>query len=396
MKRTSRILVALIFCITTSIATVMAGDINNPAFSYKRLNTPEKDSLLIGWVIFDPLPSYETETSVIVNHVARFSTDVGLVIRADGRGVMSHRLSMSDRLVRVAGPIEIGDTIVAEFSITPSDIGIIPLHFIVYEDKLLSGPGRIRTGGTIKADFLLDPAGQTWALVSESVNSKNAGLLGPSWELLSRGTTFSVDVKPDFEFAGQDVLDHWEKTAAMRVFSTLVTVMPLPDEQSISILCEVTPYQSFEAGIGFAIQHSSELEVLEMGPSISEPVVQGTSYEFVSKVKLKEAGTAVLEIELCTPNPDIGTQDGVYSIRHKEDPLGQMVRLYLGLDDGGKVLFITGRRPSDALKVMKRQSGPAPALDSRLTHVQNHPVSKDRLLKRADNSYYKVVRYYVH
>jgi len=359
---------------------IYAADINNPVYCYRILkSSPDsnaRDSVLIGKITFDPLPSYQQESRVIIEHYVQFDCDQGLAFKYNRK--FDGSLELDNYGKYISDPVKFGDTVNIEFIIKPMKVGYIPVNFIVYENfplkEALETGKRLMIGGSFKADFLLDPDGKTTGIASAVCSRNNATTLGPSPMHLDKKLVYMSDPRirqPEFYPA---LCRRVNERLYKHLFSVETTVDPVPGVPgSYMVDCTVKPFHSFRDGIAIRIEHNDHLLIDKLPASITYPVDSGYSYNFLMPVTISKPGVGQLNISFLTPNPDKGTGIGLFANRSGD--LVKKQTLYFGVDDDLKTSFITERNPYVTSERLQKD-GSNVFLDPRYQLLESYPFSK--------------------
>nr|MBN2277429.1 hypothetical protein [candidate division Zixibacteria bacterium] len=328
------------------VSGLHAADINNPVPCYRLMDgSPDggfRDSILIGTISFDPLPAYNQETRVIIEHYAQFDSETGLAFKYNRRFDGSVELDNYGKTINE--PVKAGDTVAIEFTIKPMKIGWIPVDFIVYENcflkEALESGRSVKTGGSFKADLLISPEGTISGLASDICTSKNASALGPSANQLDKEIIFQSDPRicqPEFY---PSLCRRINEKLYKHIFSIKTVIRPdIANDHGYIIDCFVQPYHSFTEGIAVKINYSDNMEIPECPASLNYPVDSNSIYQFSIPVRLVKPGIGRLTIGFITPNPDKGQAYGMFA--HRKGDLNSKQAVYFGIDDNLEVSFIT-------------------------------------------------------
>ncbi len=373
---TIRFVASFLVCIGS---LALAADVNNPFQSYRIVDhfATVKDSVLVATSFFDPLPVYREESQFVIEFYPQYSSEHGFVFREYEPSRYQGILILSPNEIEVPGPIEAGDTVRVEFRVTPLRVGVVPLSIRI-GGKVPPGETRHSPGGSIKADFLLGPDGTTLGLASGHVDARNASVLGPSPEQLTKGLSFfknSLELKKEM-----DAYDPNGRTRAQSGAFEIRAEAMLSEsaENRIQIDCTVTPFRDYDAGIGFEIGHTEALNVVAMDSSHTAPVTAEQPYDFSAQIEVEGPGTERLSFVFFTLNPDI-MQTGE---PNSEPGIGDLVTLYVGVNSNNEVIFITESNALIAMQSYQKYNISPIGIDPRYQHAIDHPQDESRVGKR--------------
>lgn len=374
---------------------LLAKDINNPVLFYQLQQSAsgagQRDSILVGKAFFDPLPEFGRESQITLEHYAQFACPTGIVISAYGTAVMNGALSFADYAIESSQSVSRGDTVFAVFFVTPKQIGVLSLGFSFLENLEVTQDRPPRSGGGGDASFLLMPDGTTAGLGSPEVSTYGASVLGPLPILFDRGLVYQSHWKdtPSQHDPGNSNSDNM---VPHRFFAVRVEV-ELREGQDNRLFCRclVSPYYSSDKGIGFTIAHKGGVIANELTPCIAGSVDSSQVYEFACELSLVTPGIHAVGVSFETLNPDYRQSEGTFA-RIPSQVLGGGVRLYIGVDDGGELVFITDKEPQTSLEILQRQGVDPVVIDSRYSLVGSLPRSSGRLQTVHGDGYDDIVK----
>ena len=271
------------------------------------------DSVLAAEVFFEPLPQFETETSVFVRQGIIWNTEAGVRFTLTGDGV-PFALSARQYTLTVPGPLVRGDSIEVEFRITPHEVGVLDLYVTMTEntqvDSLHPHPN-IFGGG--HANILLAPDGTTKALGTPAVDSDRATRFGPIPSIWVGGRTFRMAARaPDPAPFG--MAEQWDSLVeAMFPFGLEVSVQPVTGTpHKLQVTSQVTCYHRFERGIGYLVSIDSGMTLTEMSDSHVGPVRPGEVYAFSCALSWGAPGVHTLGLRFSTANEYMNGPEGTF------------------------------------------------------------------------------------
>jgi len=374
-------LAAALLALTAVAFPAPSQDIVNPVLTYYELPAIDGgiDSLLTTKVTFDPLPEYGVQTKVTVEHYALFGTDSGMVVELRGEAVDRVMLHMPQYARLFPGPILQGDTLVAEFLITPLQVGIIPLQIVLYDNVELIPDKSVRVGAMEDISFILNADGETFGIASGIVSKRFSTVLGPSPELLSKDRIFRVEPRyPEPDLQWLELSNRPNYNPQDEIFDLEIRMQAVEDHPGQrTVLGSVIPYRDFDYGIAWQVSHSEELKVSGLDSCVLGPVKADSLYEFSFKVDMVSPGEAVLVINVVTPNPDFGVEGALFSKWPRA--VGADVTLMIGIQDNLSPLFITDVPLKSYVKSVRKARVDPVTIDPRFAFVKEHLEDVSRM-----------------
>ncbi len=369
-----RLVAVACLVMATAAGNAASQDINNPVFLYHQ--TPAingaVDSIVSAKATFDPLPQYGTRTKLTIEHYALFATDSGMMVELRGEAVEKVMLRMPQYAKLIPGPIAKGDTLVAEFWLTPEQVGRIPLSVMAYDNIELIPDQPVRVGVMDDISFMLGADGRTFGVASTVVSGFNSTVLGPAPNLLSSERVFHVEPRypqPDLKWLNLPQRPNYSPEE--EVFAVEVRVLPVTDRPSRRLVsCRIFPYQDFEYGIACQVVHSDELKVTELDTCILGAVSSDSVYEMSFVTELAAPGLGNLAISFITPNADFGVEGALFSARPRA--LGAELSLTIGISEDLEPLLITDVQLRSYLKAARREEVDPVVIDQRFAFVNKY------------------------
>jgi len=164
--------------------------------------------------------------------------------------------------------------------------------------------------------------------------------LGPYPELFERGIKFFVDPKRiSLENSTSSSKKRNDDYIKHHNFAIEAIVTPVTDSGFIRIDFHVSPYHNFVKGFGLQVNHSGNLDILEIPITVNQSVDSSQIYNFTLKTSLPRPGISNLVMGFYAPNPEFES----YQARGKRtrDKIGTQIELTIGADDKGNILFIS-------------------------------------------------------
>lgn len=380
------ILIYAIALVFLGISSSISADINNPVYGYKKFKAdPEtglRDSVLTTKVFFDQNLEYYKKTKVSVEHYLRFDVDNGLVIGAYSNDITRKNIILDNIFVHLPGKFHRGDTIHADFYITPRKVGFLDLSFAVseYVDETDS-TARKRISGGANTNFNLAPNGKLIGLQSEMANWERCTTLGPNPDLFDNELYFSLYPKPDDPQLLKEVYRVAERLKHLYLYGIEVNISRKNIENNnFSVDCLVSPYQPLEAGIAMKIYNSSNILVSNLSPSITSPVDSMYDYNFSFDFETVNAGIGRLTISFDTK---INENDN-------EELKSLGIRLYYKIDESGNLEYLTDREPLETQRYFDSQGLSASSTDDRFRSLVNEAYSFTDRKKSVSEGYKEV------
>ena len=363
MPRRSRVLLVILILAFGWSIEASAQDIINPVPGYRQLR---RDTVKTCEVFFEPLPRFGDTSHILFTYYSQFYSEAGLEIAM--KSETSTSIDLNPYVVTIPGPIAKGDTIQCRFQIVPRAVGYIDLSFVVCDtiSRPVLRPLRVHT------KMLLSPSGETIALATPACSSIFGPLMGPNPELLNKGVRFAIDPKLPPELQPPNYEEYLSNRPERYWYDVRLEVAPGIVTGSIVIHGTLSPYQSFNAGIGIDVRSSDNQEVTKLSPSIEGPAIKGAVYDFEIEVKANcQSELGLLTIGFTTPNPDFGSQDGVLSKLNWEQ-LNRHINLCTGFDESGNLSFVTDKNVWVLLESREKEGIKPKFVDERLELVRTH------------------------
>jgi len=348
------------------------GPIRHPVRWYERHRPcPEcrKDSVLQGTITFDPLPEYMKESRMVVEYYCQEDIAGDLTLRLD-EYQKEFEISAYEQIW--PGPVRAGDTLLAEFQMTPMKVGVVIVTFKVYDPEVYEFPDSTMAveipRGQFIAAMVLGPDGKVKALNSAETNEEYATFLGPYPEVMAESLIFWRDPKLPAELAESSGFwrnpympaesgdKHGYPMTMFKYFSIKTVLYTQPDDSGYRhVRCEVTPYHVFESGVAIALSASDDVTISNVPPSFPRAVAPSDTVRFSFAFRIDRSGQSCLHLNALTHNPDEGNPFGGVGLGSAE--LWDMQPIHIGYDSSMKLLFITGENPANYLPRMSRDQG---------------------------------------
>ncbi len=379
-KIINKILLITLLVILFICEGVQAQNITNPLLSYKikqdKLISNEVDSVISTKLYFDNLPEYGKESKVIVEHYASFSTKNNLLVKAMGKSILERELILNQYSFLFPGPINKGDTLIAEFYLKPIKVGEMKFHFLIFENDLSNDSNKpVAVSGYINSVINIATNGKTQylALNIESKSNDMAieipEIFGPEKNLFSRGLYFSrnpIIRKPIYE---NDIEQIEKGKYRMFAFSTYYKIIPAENDKNLfHINCRLNSFYDFEKGMGFDVSCTDELEILNISESINDKIEKNKDYLFSFDLKVKSPGISFFKINFSTPNT--GKYNNFDRIKSYRDNISDGLVLYIGTDSNNEVQFIVDKHPAALFNYSNGQ------LENRRKLVESYDLNK--------------------
>lgn len=330
--------------------------------NYRRniVNGVIADSTLYGSVIFEEPPRYGQPSPVVVEfHALQEYPDGVTIIATPQNGSLVHAEFANPTQV-ISQSISQGGIVRAQFSFEFWQIGRMMLGFHVLDNSDLSWNGLEdhtgRGGSIIKAQAYFDVDGSFVGVAKHFSMKEAPWTLGPSQELLRKGTKFydsqkapatlltsmSKQRKEYFKVNNPKRLPKYDNRLS---FSTVAEVRPVGGDLSeLELICHVSPYKPFSKGIWYIIHYPDHISVKPLTESYLQPVDTGSTYDFVFRITTLREGHGSLTVtfisELDVPRKRLYESSAP---RKNRNGVGSMLNFRIGVDSNKDVVFLNRR-----------------------------------------------------
>ncbi len=376
--------IGIIIALFTGSAGVAVADdaIRHPVDCYTipkaKCHGCPKDSVLVGRMTFDPLPEYMKPSKLTVEYYCDVDEDSDIIFRVKN---YNKSFVLSEYEKNYPGPIHVGDTISAEFTITPVGCcGVIRPEFVAiqpktyyYEDTTMHVEiPRAR----LVAPFILGIDGITKAMNSPvlKVASSPFGFLPEVW---GDSVFFNASPKLPEKYLEEHALERRKKLNFFAVKTVVYT--KLDDFGYRHIKCNLTPYFHHDAGIALSIHASEDIKIKNMSSSYLKPVNPEDTIEFSFDLKITEPGISYIFIYFRTINSTYGKPLVAWG---SKSVLENKQNIHFGHDENMTLLFCNANGPRREIFGTTARSGewvPSPKLpylqanEPRISWLENLP-----------------------